>query len=385
LGTLRPSTGSALSLAQRARWGREGLVERPAVPVRFSLPRHLLLVELTHVRLVDQVHGSPFDAQEREVLELTRKVTNLALIFVFLAVVSCMQEMQQGRTTDALWWLMVSLAMPYCGYYGAKNKDRNLLCMFYSINLAIAIMYVLTVLLIFVFIQAIDPAVQECHDHQSEGTFEEDVRLADPEADQSNGRGGGANEGQQMNQQQCDYWETAQTHKADMYMQVIIYSCQIFLNCSAFSNGKRLATLPYFGAAVGAERYGDPYRSATVAERAAQRQRLRERAQQRRQQNVVHAQVIQAVAVPVIVPPPTHPQLRPGEVQAGAVFEVETTQNPAMGTPVGTGSGGGGGGTPLMGTVVMGEPVFDDVEDPECPTSQSPAARRLAASHATRF
>jgi hypothetical protein len=380
LGTLRPSTGSALSLAQRARWGREGLVERPAVPVRFSLPRHLLLVELTHVRLVDQVHGSPFDAQEREVLELTRKVTNLALIFVFLAVVSCMQEMQQGRTTDALWWLMVSLAMPYCGYYGAKNKDRNLLCMFYSINLAIAIMYVLTVLLIFVFIQAIDPAVQECHDHQSEGTFEEDVRLADPEADQSNGRGGGANEGQQMNQQQCDYWETAQTHKADMYMQVIIYSCQIFLNCSAFSNGKRLATLPYFGAAVGAERYGDP-----VAERAAQRQRLRERAQQRRQQNVVHAQVIQAVAVPVIVPPPTHPQLRPGEVQAGAVFEVETTQNPAMGTPVGTGSGGGGGGTPLMGTVVMGEPVFDDVEDPECPTSQSPAARRLAASHATRF
>jgi uncharacterized membrane protein len=380
LGTLRPSTGSALSLAQRARWGREGLVERPAVPVRFSLPRHLLLVELTHVRLVDQVHGSPFDAQEREVLELTRKVTNLALIFVFLAVVSCMQEMQQGRTTDALWWLMVSLAMPYCGYYGAKNKDRNLLCMFYSINLAIAIMYVLTVLLIFVFIQAIDPAVQECHDHQSEGTFEEDVRLADPEADQSNDRGGGANEGQQMNQQQCDYWETAQTHKADMYMQVIIYSCQIFLNCSAFSNGKRLATLPYFGAAVGAERYGDP-----VAERAAQRQRLRERAQQRRQQNVVHAQVIQAVAVPVIVPPPTHPQLRPGEVQAGAVFEVETTQNPAMGTPVGTGSGGGGGGTPLMGTVVMGEPVFDDVEDPECPTSQSPAARRLAASHATRF
>ena len=380
LGTLRPSTGSALSLAQLARWGREGLVERPAVPVRFSLPRHLLLVELTHVRLVDQVHGSPFDAQEREVLELTRKVTNLALIFVFLAVVSCMQEMQQGRTTDALWWLMVSLAMPYCGYYGAKNKDRNLLCMFYSINLAIAIMYVLTVLLIFVFIQAIDPAVQECHDHQSEGTFEEDVRLADPEADQSNGRGGGANEGQQMNQQQCDYWETAQTHKADMYMQVIIYSCQIFLNCSAFSNGKRLATLPYFGAAVGAERYGDP-----VAERAAQRQRLRERAQQRRQQNVVHAQVIQAVAVPVIVPPPTHPQLRPGEVQAGAVFEVETTQNPAMGTPVGTGSGGGGGGTPLMGTVVMGEPVFDDVEDPECPTSQSPAARRLAASHATRF
>lgn len=326
------------------------------------------------------MHGSPFDAQEREVLELTRKVTNLALIFVFLAVVSCMQEMQQGRTTDALWWLMVSLAMPYCGYYGAKNKDRNLLCMFYSINLAIAIMYVLTVLLIFVFIQAIDPAVQECHDHQSEGTFEEDVRLADPEADQSNDRGGGANEGQQMNQQQCDYWETAQTHKADMYMQVIIYSCQIFLNCSAFSNGKRLATLPYFGAAVGAERYGDP-----VAERAAQRQRLRERAQQRRQQNVVHAQVIQAVAVPVIVPPPTHPQLRPGEVQAGAVFEVETTQNPAMGTPVGTGSGGGGGGTPLMGTVVMGEPVFDDVEDPECPTSQSPAARRLAASHATRF
>ena len=322
----------------------------------------------------------PQDAQEREVAELTRKVVNLSCIFVFLALVSCLQDVQRGRMADALWWLVVSLAMPYCGYYGAKNKDRNLLCMFYSINLAIAIMYILVVLLIFVFIQAIGPAVQECHEHRPEGIFEEDVRLDDPEAEQGVGNDDAAPEGQPMTEEQCEYWTSAQSHTVDLYIQIVIYSCQIFLNWSAFSNGKRLATLPHLVAGEAGrdlsryrERRGAPF--GTNAERAiARRQQAVELSLQRRQ-NIVHAQVVEAVAVPVVIPPPSHPTLRPGEVQAGAVFEVETTDNPAMATTVfpgggnTAGAGRGTNGSLPMGTIVMGEAVYDDVEDPQCPAS----------------
>jgi hypothetical protein len=316
----------------------------------------------------------PLDAEEREVAELTRKVMNLSLIFVFLSLVSCLDDVRQGRVTDALWWLMVSLAMPYCGYYGARNKDRNLLCMFYSINLAIAVMYVLVVLLIFVFIQAIDPAVQECLNHEPEGTFEEDVRMDDPEAEQGVGGDGAAHDSEPMTTEQCEYWTRAQSHKFDLYMQLIIYSCQIFLNCSAFSNGKRLATLPHLSPGDVDSRYIDR-RSANAERGIARRQRAMELAMQRRQGNIVHAQVVEAVAVPVVIPPPSHPRLRPGEVQARAVFEVETTRNPAMAASVlpggehGEADGGGANGSPSMGTIVMGEAVYDDVEDPVCPAS----------------
>ena len=183
------------------------------------------------------------------------------------------------------------------------------------------------------------------------------------EADQSEGTGGDAREGQQMDAEQCEYWETAQSRKPDMYMQVIVYACQIFLNCSAFSNGKRLATLPYFGAPDASEQHGA---GNTPRERAAARRaraaELAQRQREERQGNIVHAQVVQAVAMPVIVAPRAHPTLRPGEVMSGRVFEVESTQNPAVFGGA-AGGGGGGGGAPLMGTVVMGT-VYDGVTDP---------------------
>ncbi len=302
---------------------------------------------------------------------LTRKVMNLSLIFVFLSLVSCLNDIERGAKTDALWWLVVSLAMPYCGYYGAKHRDRNLLCMFYSINLAIAIMYVMVVLLVLVFIQAIDPAVQECLDHEPEGAFEEDVRMNDPEADQGVGGDDSAHEGEPMTAQDCEYWTRAQSQKFKLYTQVIICSCQIFLNCSAFSNGKRLATLPSLSPGD-ADRRAAPF-TTTVEGAVARRQRAMELAMQRRQGSIVHAQVVESMAPPVVVPPPSHPRLRPGEVQARKVFEVETAHNPcAMATTVfadGEHGAAGGGGAPLMGAIVMGEPVYDDVEDPVCPAS----------------
>ena len=312
--------------------------------------------------------------------ELTRKVVNLSCIFVFIALLSCLQEVERGHIVDAFWWLVVSLAMPYCGYYGAKNKDRNLLCMFYSINLAIAIMYILVVLLLFVLVQAIDPAVQECLDHRPEGIFEKDVRLDDPEAEQGVGNDDTAHEGQPMTAAQCEYWTREQSRKVDLYINIVTYSCQIFLNWSAFSNGKRLATLPHLipgEAERDRHRYTDRQEApfGTNAERAiARRQRAVELSLQRRQ-NIVHAQVIETVAMPVVIPPPSHPVLRPGEVQAAAVFEVETTGNPAMASAIILGGGhtaGGGRGAngPLQrGAIVMGEAVYDDVEDPQCPAS----------------
>ena len=184
---------------------------------------------------------------------------------------------------------------------------------------------------------------------------------------------GAAHEGEPMTTEQCEYWTRAQSSKGTLYMQVIIYSCQVFLNCSAFSNGKRLATLPHLTDRDIDSRY--VHRRAANAERQFERRRAIELAMQRRQGNIVHAEVVEAVAPPVEVPLPTHPRLRPGEVQARPVFEVETTRNPVMAEPMlpggehGAAAGGGANGSPLMGTIVMGEAVYDDIEDPVCPTS----------------
>ena len=315
------------------------------------------------------------DPQDREAAELTRRVMNLAVIFVFLSMVQCIQEMDSGAA-DALWWLMVSLAMPYCGYYGAKNKDRNLLCMFYSINLAVAILYMLTVLLMMIIITNIDPAVERCHEGQAETALEADVRLdtsaVDPEdtstAAAAGGDGGPTHPGQPMDAETCAYWEAQAEHKAHYYMQMLVHLCRVFLHCAAFSNGKRLACLPNFGLErpAGASVYRDGSPAATVTgnsgydRRLMMQQRRRMAAQQ--DDGVIHAQVVQAVPVPVDLPCPVQPQLRPGEVQAGAVFEVETTANPTA---------GGGSELPVtMGEVVMGSVVADS-----SPTPAAGAAR----------
>ena len=309
------------------------------------------------------------DPQDREAAELTRRVMNLALIFVFLSMVQCIQEMDSGAA-DALWWLMVSLAMPYCGYYGAKNKDRNLLCMFYSINLAVAILYMLTVLLMMIIITNIDPAVERCHEGQAETALEADVRLDDPGVDPEDtstaaaagGDGGPAHPGQPMDAEQCAYWEAQAEHKAHYYMRVLVYLCEVFLHCSAFSNGKRLACLPNFGLERpgGASVYRDG--SPSYDRRLMMQQRRRMAAQQ--DDDVIHAQVVQAVPVPVDLPCPVQPQLRPGEVQAGAVFEVETTANPTA---------GGAAEVPVaLGTVVMGSVVVDSSPTPAAGAAARP-------------
>ena len=45
-----------------------------------------------------------------------------------LTTVEAVQDCLLGNTQDTFGWLIISLAMPYCGYYGGTHPTRNASC-----------------------------------------------------------------------------------------------------------------------------------------------------------------------------------------------------------------------------------------------------------------
>jgi hypothetical protein len=208
-----------------------------------------------HNVCVAQVHGIPFEGRDAaEAAALTRKVLMLSKIFVFLAIVTAIQDLSAGRRTDSFGWLLLSLAMPYCGYYGAKNRDRNMLCMFYSVNLVISVMYILWILLMLMILSMVPSAIKACDDchslvrgapeytahcatcmhshmqcgpepdaathHHLTGTVESEESLETEEV-----------EGHQQ-QSACDAWENLDSNRGMVYIQMLICLIQIVLAVS---------------------------------------------------------------------------------------------------------------------------------------------------------
>lgn len=275
------------------------------------------------------VHGIAFEGQGAdEAAVLTRKVLFISKLFVILTTVEAVQDCLLGNTQDTFGWLIISLAMPYCGYYGAKNRDRNLLSMFYSVNLVLSIMYVMWILLMLMILSMVDSAVatcNECHALTTEcgdphnaraiecaqrgiecgpvtaapttgENFEQELE-EDEEQDFEHGRQ------QQQPRSACQAWYDLSNDREKVYLQMLTCLGQIILACGAFSYGRRLAAHSYF---MGLE--GPP-----AMRRVQQQQQQHQQATRRSTGPVLQAKVVQ----PVSFEPES--VLAPGEVMAGVV------------------------------------------------------------------
>jgi len=284
----------------------------------------------------------------------------LSKIFVFLAIITAIQDLSSGNRTDSFGWLLLSLAMPYCGYYGAKNRDRNMLCMFYSVNLVLSIMYILSILVMLMILSMVPDAIKMCDKCHSlvPGTPEYATTCTScsnrhmqcgPELDaathhrtDSLGQSETTLETDEVEnrhpQSACDAWENLNNNRAMMYTQMLTCVCQLILACAAFQHGRRLASHSYFIDGGGSRDMG---RQPPIAVTRVQTQ----------------PQVLQASVVPSALEAAAVPTLAPGEVMAGT---VRNEFNPVAGA---TGSGANMGAAGAHKVVMATEFVTDDVVD----------------------
>jgi hypothetical protein len=208
-----------------------------------------------HNVCVAQVHGIPFEGRDAaEAAALTRKVLMLSKIFVLMEVVKAIQDLATGNSSGTFGWLLLSLAMPYCGYYGAKNRDRNMLCMFYSVNLVLSIMYILSILMMLMILSMVPNAIKACDDCHSlvRGTpkyatdcvhCQQRHMQCGPEVDAAThhhtdnleqSESSLETEEVEGHQQQsaCDAWENLDSNRGMMYTQMLTCVCQLILAVS---------------------------------------------------------------------------------------------------------------------------------------------------------
>ena len=311
---------------------------------------------------VSQVQGTAVrrrTAEMSEVASLTRKVIFLSHLFAILAVVEALEDFLSHRL-NSFGWMLISLVMPYCGYYGAqsaicvatqrplpnlanagwhtgaKNKDRNMLCMFYSVNLVLSVSYSLWILLMAWILSKTDSYLElcdTCHNYTvpvcntaqgmecSRHGIECGSQVASGHATTTNANYEAETEEDEVEELEgtapqrspCDAWEAL--HKSTtaegnyvVYWQILTYLVQIILACAAFSFGRRLACHRNFG--LGGV---DTRRTEAPARRASR--------------NATQPQVLQACVVQPIPFEPDMPRLAPGEVMG--TVHIET--NPVAG------------------------------------------------------
>ena len=81
------------------------------------------------------VYGMVLD--DERTATLVRRVMNISVVIAVLVLIGTFV-----RPTP-FYFILVNFLIPFCGYFGAKNRDLNLLTCFWVGNLIIAICYVI--------------------------------------------------------------------------------------------------------------------------------------------------------------------------------------------------------------------------------------------------
>lgn len=100
-----------------------------------------------------------------EMRKLTRRVLGLSCCAALLTVIAGVYNMVSGSVSIlfGIIAVLIGLAVPACGYFGAKNNSSNAMCCFCFCNFLGGCWQVAQVVMLYVLIQVLDYMLDNCN------------------------------------------------------------------------------------------------------------------------------------------------------------------------------------------------------------------------------
>jgi hypothetical protein len=188
--------------------------------------------------------------EDPEIANLVKWVVRITAGIIILAIINFVIDLVLGQFYNVL-GLIISFSIAACGYYGAKKRDKQLLCCFCGWNLTFAIMSILSTIVavfnLFYLAQFVD-----CKQWKDTAFTIETATCLCCKSEEAMQNPDEHQLREYLEAGECAELDLGKTEcnkeevKLTIHIFVVLIVISIILQCFAFSYGKKLHNMEYF-------------------------------------------------------------------------------------------------------------------------------------------